>query len=263
MMPHPVVVKIGGALLDDEKAARRLMLHINALQKHRAVIVVHGGGPLVETMMTGMGLTSQKVNGLRVTPDAHMPVVCGALAGSANKQLCALAIGAGMTPTGLSLMDGNMIRCQAISSELGAVGQASPNSSVLLELLIKEHFLPVISSIGCDANGRLLNINADQAATAVAQLLGAELLFLSNVEGVLDEHGQRFVTLDASQLATLSQSGVITDGMKVKTDAALQAATELQRAVFIGSWHAAPEDLLNAITGTQIQPEATKAGEIS
>ncbi|QCZ94786.1 acetylglutamate kinase [Salinimonas iocasae] len=263
MMPHPVVIKIGGALLDDEKAARQLMTRIKTLQQHRAVIVVHGGGPMVETMMTGMGLTSEKVDGLRVTPDAHMPVVCGALAGSANKQLCALAIGAGITPTGLSLMDGNMITCQAIASELGAVGQATPNSSVLLELLIGEQFLPVISSIGCSKNGRLLNINADQAATAVAQLMGAELLFLSNVEGVLDEHGQRLATLDKAQLASLVQTGVITDGMKVKTDAALQAALQLKRPVFIGSWHTDPEALLNATTGTKIQPEATKAGDNS
>ncbi|WP_018982532.1 acetylglutamate kinase [Salinimonas chungwhensis] len=263
MMSHPVVLKVGGALLDNKEAARLLMQHIAQLQQERAVVLVHGGGPVVESMMNKLGLTSHKIDGLRVTPDAHMPVVCGALAGTANKQLCALAIAGGLTPIGLSLMDGNMIHCQVMSAELGAVGLASPGSSVLLEMLISEQMLPVISSIGCDNEGRLLNINADQAATAIAQLLGAELLLLSNVEGVLDDQGQRLPMLNRQQLASLVETKVITEGMKVKTDAALQAANELGRAVFIASWQASPQDILNANTGSQIQPDAAHAGEIS
>ena len=113
----PVVIKVGGALLENPQIAGQLLAEIKTLQSQRPVILVHGGGPLVETLLAAMQLTSTKIDGLRVTPDEQMPFVCGALAGSANKSLCGLAISAGITPVGLSLLDGGITDCSVLNEK--------------------------------------------------------------------------------------------------------------------------------------------------
>lgn len=258
MSRSPIVIKVGGALLDDAAAMTRLFLSIKEVQTTRPVVVVHGGGPLVETLMASLGLTSTKIDGLRVTPDEHMPYICGALAGSANKQLCAAALASGLTPVGLSLLDGNMVVCEPLADKYGAVGVPSTADSAFLKNVLSQSALPVISSIGSSPQGRLLNVNADQAATVIAELLDAELLLLSNVEGVLDNDKVLISELDAQSIAKYASEGVITDGMKVKVDAALSSADTLNRAVYIASWTADINAILNKNTGTQILPTTLK-----
>ncbi|QJR80537.1 acetylglutamate kinase [Alteromonas pelagimontana] len=257
----PIVIKVGGALLEDQAAADNLLQNIQAIMHQRPVVLVHGGGPLVETLMASLGLTSSKIDGLRVTPDEHMPYICGALAGSANKTLCATALKAGITPVGLSLLDGNMVNCTAMHDKYGAVGTPVAQDANLLNSLLAQQFLPVISSIGSSAQGRLLNINADQAATVIAQLVNGELILLSNVKGVLDASKQLLTQLDATAIDKLVVDGVILDGMKVKTDAAMLAANSLGKPVTIASWSASLEDILQQHTGTRITPQPVKAGE--
>lgn len=257
----PVVIKVGGALLENPQIAGTLLTGIKALMQHREVILVHGGGPLVETVLQGMGLTSTKIDGLRVTPDEHMPYVCGALAGSANKSLCALAIKAGVTPVGLSLLDGDMVQCTLLDEKYGAVGIPSANNPALANSLTAQGLLPIISSIGCNLDGRLLNINADQAATVIAQLVKGDLLLLSNVPGVLDGDKVLLPELDKEAISHYAQNGVITDGMLVKVEAALLAATTLQRPVTIASWSAPLEAVIAKNSGTQIFPETATSGE--
>ncbi|MBU2978655.1 acetylglutamate kinase [Alteromonas sp. C1M14] len=263
MKLSPIVIKVGGALLEDKAAATHLLDSVKQVIELRPVVIVHGGGPLVESLMQSLNLPSKKIDGLRVTPDEHMPYICGTLAGSANKSLCGLAIKSGLTPVGLSLLDGNMVHCAPLAEKYGAVGVPSANDATLLNLLTAQSMLPVVSSIGANATGRLLNINADQAATVVAQLLDADLLLLSNVPGVLDAHKQLISTLDEEAIASLVKAGVITDGMQVKTDAALLAASTLGRAVTIASWEANIADILNQQTGTRIEaPTGRIAGEL-
>jgi acetylglutamate kinase len=254
MSRAPIVIKVGGALLDDAAAMTNLFLSIKQVIGTRAVVVVHGGGPLVETLMASLGLQSTKIDGLRVTPDEHMPYICGALAGSANKQLCAAAIASGLTPVGLSLLDGNMVECKPLADQYGAVGVPSTADASFLKQVLAQNNLPIISSIGSSSHGRLLNVNADQAATVIAELIDAELLLLSNVDGVLDGNKQLIDELDATSIQHFAQRGVITDGMKVKVDAALQSAQTLHRPVYIASWTADINDILNKNTGTQILP---------
>lgn len=254
MSRSPIVIKVGGALLDDAAAMTRLFLSVKEVQKSRPVVVVHGGGPLVETLMASLGLVSTKIDGLRVTPDEHMPYICGALAGSANKQLCAAAIASGLTPAGLSLLDGNMVVCEPLADKYGAVGAPATADATFIKSILAQSVLPIISSIGSSAQGRLLNINADQAATVIAELLDAELLLLSNVDGVLDGNKALIGELNATRIEEYSAAGVIVDGMKVKVDAALQSANTLSRAVYIASWTADITDILNKNTGTQILP---------
>jgi acetylglutamate kinase len=253
-----LVIKVGGAFMQANDAALALLTTIAELQKNYIVVLVHGGGAMVEELLSALNLTSQKIDGLRVTPKAHMPYIAGALAGTANKQLCGLAIQAGISPVGLSLLDGNMCHATVMREELGAVGSVEPGDATLLKALAATHMLPIISSIGADNKGNLLNVNADQAATVIAQLLDADLLLLSDVPGVLDVDKNLIAQLDTEQIETLIAQNVIRDGMIVKVQAALTAANSLGRSVTIASWKDA-EKLLSLLQqqtiGSKISPE--------
>lgn len=257
----PVVIKIGGAVLEHPATLKQLFSQLTALRQQRQVVLVHGGGRMVDTLLAQAGKSSQWHDGLRVTPDDQMPLVTAALAGAANKQLCSQALQAGHIAVGISLLDGNLVPCSPRQPELGAVGSPQQGDPTLLQQLFDAHFLPIISSIGCDASGRLLNVNADQAATAIAGLLGADLLLLSNVPGVLDAQGQLLGNLTLADLQTLQAQQVVRDGMKVKTDAALSAATTLGRPVTIASWEDPLTEIVAHTCGTRIYPMPTPAGD--
>jgi acetylglutamate kinase len=231
-----LVIKVGGAFMQAEDAALALLTTIGELQKNYIVVLVHGGGAMVEELLSALNLTSQKIDGLRITPKEHMPYITGALAGTANKQLCGLAIRAGLSPVGLSLLDGKMCIATVMREDLGAVGSVEPGDATLLKALASTHMLPIISSIGADSKGNLLNVNADQAATVIAELLDAQLLLLSDVPGVLDANKNLIEHLDIEKIEMLISQNVIRDGMIIKVQAALKAANSLGRSVTIASW---------------------------
>jgi len=257
---NSLVIKVGGAFMQDQNAALALLTTISKLQKRYIVVLVHGGGAMVEALLSALNFSSQKIDGLRVTPKEHMPYIVGALAGTANKQLCGLAIRAGITPVGLSLLDGEMCHTTVMREELGAVGSVEAGDATLLKALSATHMLPIISSIGADNQGNLLNVNADQAATVIAQLLDADLLLLSDVPGVLDAEKNLIETLDTQKIDRLITQNVIRDGMIVKVKAALNAANSLGRSVTIASWKDA-EKLLGLLQqqtiGSKISPQIT------
>jgi acetylglutamate kinase len=254
------VCKVGGALLDRPDMALDLLKVLSELQTTAKVVLVHGGGNSVERLLADLNMQSQKYKGLRISPPEHMPYVTGALAGTTNKDLCALAYSAEIPNIGLSLFDGSMISCVQTDPKLGCVGTPTANRPNMLITLLATNLLPIISSIGCDRAGNLLNVNADQAATAVAQLLDADLYLLSDVDGVWGEDQCVVDSLNAGQIASLIEKGVIKDGMQVKVSAAQLAANSLGKPVTIGSW-AQIEALRAAILskgtqsfGTQIFP---------
>lgn len=251
------VIKIGGAILSQPDCIDALMLQVKQLQDKVSIVLLHGGGEVAASWLTRLGYDSVKRNGLRVTPEEQLPYVVGALAGLANKQITAQAAAVGLNVVGLSLMDGGMCHCAPISEELGAVGSARPNQAGLLVSLLEQGYLPVVSSVGADASGQLLNVNADQAAISLCQLLGAELIFLSDVPGVMDQDKNLFSRLYPKQLKQLIRDGVITDGMVVKVNAALSAALSVQKPVTIASWQesqALSSIFNNQNSGTQICP---------
>ena len=257
-----LVIKVGGAFMQAPELAIQLLSTIAQLQQNYQVVLVHGGGTMVEELLQALNLSSQKIDGLRVTPKEHMPYITGALAGTANKQLCGLAIQAGLNPVGLSLADGNMCKTTVLREDLGAVGSVEALDSTLLNVLANTSMLPIISSIGADAAGNLLNVNADQAATVVAQLLNAELLLLSDVPGVLDKNKSLIEQLDTDKIEQLIAQNVIRDGMVVKVQAALTAANSLGRSVVIASWKNS-EKLLGLLQqqsiGSKISPSLNSA----
>ncbi|MFC4700933.1 acetylglutamate kinase [Glaciecola siphonariae] len=258
-----LVIKVGGRFFDElleQSEHKHPLLHaIKQLQTSGArVVLVHGGGDQVQAQLKALNLQSDKINGLRVTPLHHMPVVAGVLSGYLNKTLVAQAGGLGLSGVGLSLADGDMTRCTPISEALGAVGEPHPNSAVLLNALLAQGMLPIVASIGADDSGQLYNVNADHGAICVAQLLDAQLYLLSDVSGVLDASRQKLPHLSAQTAQQLIVDGVITDGMMVKVRAAQEAADALQQAVTIGSWNdVAALSTGNNSFGTQILPATT------
>jgi acetylglutamate kinase len=254
-----LVIKVGGAFLDSPSHAEQLFTVIKTLQRNYWVVLVHGGGNSVEQLLKKLGLKSEKINGLRVTPEEHIGYVVGALAGTANKQLCALAHRNMVNNIGLSLADGNMTKCLPLDKQLGAVGKVVSQDNKLLISLLEQHYLPIVSSIGCDNEGHLFNVNADQAATAVAQVLDADLLLLSDVDGVLDGNKSLISVLDSHFCEQLIEQNVIRDGMIVKVRAAQLAANSLQQPVTIASWKK-PERLCtlaedSELLGTKVMPQ--------
>lgn len=150
-----------------------------------------------------------------------------------------------------------MTQATQFDVELGHVANVAGKKTTLLNTLLGDTFLPIISSIAVDDAGRLMNVNADQAATVIAALLQADLVMLSDVDGVLDQNKQVISQLNSAQIAQLIETNVITDGMIVKVNAALDAAKILRRGVDIANWKY-PEKLTalfaGEIIGTRINP---------
>ncbi len=249
-MNGPVVIKLGGAVLEDDAALSRLLAALLPVASQRPLVIVHGGGVIVEQTLAAMNMTSSKKDGLRITPPEQMAVIAGALAGTCNKHLIALASLAGYRAVGLCLGDGQMVDCGLLDPDLGRVGNPSgQGDNRLLQLLLAEGFTPVISSIAIGADGGLLNVNGDHAALAIAQLLpDAELLLLSDVDGILDGERQLIPEMTTALAEQLIASGVIYGGMTVKVKAALEAAQLLGRAIAVASWKT-PENLQLLLAG--------------
>ncbi len=257
-MTRPLVIKIGGAILEKADALANLLAVIAKLKTTAKVVLVHGGGCVVDEMLAQANFTTVKKHGLRVTPKEQVAIISGALAGTVNKSIVAIANSMHLPAVGLSLADGDMIACTKSALDLGEVGVPSPKSSQLLDALLNSHFLPVISSIGALPNGDLVNVNADDAAVAVCQLLNAELLLLTDVNGVKGLDGEYLTSLSAKQATLLIEQGVIAGGMTAKVNAALQAANQLRRSIAVASWQS-PEQIIQLLAGqgvgTQIEPD--------
>ncbi|CCQ38531.1 acetylglutamate kinase [Yersinia enterocolitica (type O:5) str. YE53/03] len=238
-----MVIKLGGVLLDSEEALERLFTAlVTYREKHeRPLVIMHGGGCLVDDLMKKLALPVVKKNGLRVTPADQIDIITGALAGTANKTLLAWAVKHDINAVGLCLGDGNTVSVTPLDAALGHVGKAEAGSPALVQTLLAANYMPIISSIGITKEGSLMNVNADQAATALAATLGADLILLSDVSGILDGKGQRIAEMTAQKAEQLIAQGIITDGMVVKVNAALDAARSLGRPVDIASWRHADQ----------------------
>lgn len=255
----PLVIKLGGVLLDTPAAMDNLFTALADYQQNcdRPLLIVHGGGCVVDDLMQRLNLPVQKKNGLRVTPSDQIDIIVGALAGIANKTLVAQAAKFNLNPVGLCLADGNLTKAMQLDPALGHVATVTAKNPALLDNLLGNAFLPIISSIAVDEKGLLMNVNADQAAIAIAALINADLVMLSDVDGVLDANKQLLSELNAAQIEQLIADEVITDGMIVKVMAALDAAKLLNRGVDIANWKY-PEKLTalfsGKIIGTRITP---------
>ncbi len=262
---NKLVIKVGGALLHDMSALQSLLQTLAQLQQCYQLVLVHGGGDTVQALLEKLDFESHKIDGVRVTPEEQIPYVVGALAGTVNTQLCAAALSQSLKPVGLTLLDGGITSATPLAPKFGAVGSAVPGDAVLLEGLCGKGFLPIISSIASTSDGQLLNVNADDAAAAIAQLLQADLLLLSDVPGVLDGSKQLLPELNEQQIEHYCQQGVIQGGMVIKVNSALITAKATQKSVFIASWKQ-PQGLLalsqGSHSGTRIFSEIQSSSQI-
>jgi acetylglutamate kinase len=207
-------------------------------------VVVHGGGPQIETALNRLGKKGEFIQGMRVTDAETMEVVEWVLAGEVQQDIVGLINQAGGKAVGLTGRDGGMIRAQklkmldnqdpTIEHDVGQVGDITSIDPSLLQALQDDAFIPVVSPIGFGVHNESYNINADVVASKLATVLKAEkLVLLTNTAGVLDKSGQLLTNLSARQIDALFADGTISGGMLPKISGALEAAKSGVKAVHI------------------------------
>ena len=207
-------------------------------------IVVHGGGPQIETALNRLGKKGEFIQGMRVTDAETMEVVEWVLAGEVQQDIVGLINQAGGKAVGLTGRDGGMIRAKKLKLldvadaskeyDVGQVGEIVSIDPSLVKALQDDAFIPVISPIGFGENNETYNINADVVAAKLATVLKAEkLMMLTNISGVLDKQGQLLTDLTARQIDALFADGTISGGMMPKISGALDAAKSGVNSVHI------------------------------
>lgn len=245
MSDNTVVVKLSGKALG---AVEELSALFKAA-KGQKLVVVHGGGVEVDALFKALDLEVIKKDGLRVSPKEQMPYISAALAGMCNKSLQALAISCGLNALGMLASDGKTIKVEQLSKDFGMVGKVEPNDAKYLSLLLDNGFIPVIASLAHDDNGELYNVNADDAALAVARVLKAPLYYISDVPGVLDKEGKLIDELDENKVKALIEDGTVSGGMIVKVKSAIDATKLIKKPVYIASYK--DKDLVNNLLSRQ------------
>lgn len=225
MTTRAIVVKIGGATRGDDAAALDFVAERSGAGD--AVIVVHGGGPLVGEWSKRLGLEPRFKDGLRVTDEATRDVAIAVLTGLANKRLVAALSSRGIRALGFSGADAGLLVVGRAEAALGYVGRVRAVRPEILADLLGARVVPVIAPAALDAQGELVNVNADEVAGALAAGLGARLLvFATDVDGVRGADGAILRRLDAAAVAGLRERGIVSGGMLPKLDACLVAAAE-------------------------------------
>jgi acetylglutamate kinase len=223
-----MVLKYGGRAMEDEELKRGFaqdVVLLKAVGMHP--VVVHGGGPQIEEMLDKLGISTKKVDGMRVTDEKTLEVVEMVLGGKINKDIVSRINLAGGQAIGLSGKDGAMLLAKPLkkgSRKLGAVGEVEKVNAEFLKPISKGKLIPVIAPLGVDRDGRTYNINADLAAGAVAAALEAEkLILLTDVEGVTDKKGKLISSLHVGRVKKLVSEGVVREGMIPKVNCCVGA----------------------------------------
>jgi len=229
-----VVVKYGGNAMINE-GLKDAVIHDVILMSCVGIrtVLVHGGGPEIEAMLKKVGKESRFINGLRYTDEETMEIVQMVLCGKINKDICSLIQHAGGRAMGLCGLDGAMLQAQRLRSggeDLGLVGEIETVDTRLVNSVLDEGVIPVISSVAYglgEDEGKSLNVNADIAAAKIAGALGAEKLFLmTDVQGILrnvQDPNSLMKVIRRAELETLKKDGIVTKGMIPKTDCCILA----------------------------------------
>jgi acetylglutamate kinase len=223
-----IVVKYGGnAMVDPALAATFaediVLMHSVGLRP----VVVHGGGPQISSLMERLGMVPEFRDGHRVTDAETVDIARMVLVGKVNRDIVSAINVHGPLAVGVSGEDAGLIMAEARHPDLGFVGDVHSVNPAILERLLAEELIPVVSTIGSDATGQAYNINADAVAGALAEALGAEkVLYLTDIEGLLadlDDPDSLISRIDASALQKLVDDGALTGGMIPKIAACLHA----------------------------------------
>ncbi|HKK52310.1 MAG TPA: acetylglutamate kinase [Myxococcota bacterium] len=228
LLGKTIVVKYGGHAMTDESLQASFAADV-VLLKHIGLrpVIVHGGGPQIAATLERLGKQSTFVDGRRVTDDETMEVVEMVLGGRINREIVELIQQAGGTAVGVTGSDGGLLRVRkriVAGRDLGRVGEVTAVDPSVLSAAMGAGFVPVVAPIGVDGEGRSYNVNADEAAGAIAAALRAEkLMLLTDVEGVLDASGRLISELSVEECRKLIAEGTIQGGMIPKMECCIQA----------------------------------------
>ncbi len=213
-----VVVKYGGNAMISESLKQQVMEDVVLLTLIGAkIVLVHGGGPEITDMLGKIGKKSEFVDGLRVTDKETVDVVQMVLAGKVNKSLVNLLEMKGGKAMGISGIDGHMIEAEPKDERLGYVGRITNVNIQPITDLLEKGYIPVVSTVGCDMNGNVYNVNADTAAAQIAGAIGAEsLLSMTDISGILrnkEDPSSLIPLIDIAEAHKLMGEGIISGGM--------------------------------------------------
>lgn len=233
-----VVVKYGGNAMISDELKDAVMGDIVLLSLIGIkVVLVHGGGPEITHMLDAVGKETKFINGLRVTDKETVDIVQMVLAGKVNKNLVNLLHQKGGKAIGLCGIDGHMIEAEMLNPSLGYVGEITKVNVEPITDVLEKGYIPVISTVGCDNDGNVYNINADTAAAKIAGILGAEsLISMTDIEGILRDKNDPSTLISkilVDEAPQLVEEGVISGGMIPKVECCIDAIESGVRKVFI------------------------------
>ena len=253
-----IVVKYGGAAMKDSTLKDKVIRDVVFLScVGLRPVVVHGGGPEINSWLDKLGIEPQFKNGLRVTDSATMDVVEMVLVGRVNKEIVSLINRAGGSAVGLCGKDGNLIKARPDGREgIGFVGEVSNMNVQILETLLKSRHIPVVSSVAADENGQAYNINADTVAGELAAALGAEkLILLTDTAGILKDYkdpSTLIAKVDIQEARQLITNGIVGGGMIPKVNCCVRSLAQGVRAAHIIDGRIPHALLLEVFTDTGI-----------
>jgi len=245
-----VVIKLGGHAMGSQEAMESFARDVVLMQQVGVnPVIVHGGGPMINEMLAKLDITSDFVNGKRVTDAATIEVVEMVLSGRVNKRIAQAINDQGGRAVGLSGKDAHLMVCDYAAPELGFVGEPIAVNPDVLHRMHDAGIIPVVAPIGAGREGETFNINGDTAAGAIAAALKADrLLLLTDVAGVKGADGEVLTEMTPDQIRDLTAKGTIAGGMIPKTETALAAIAGGVRAVVILDGRAPNACLLELFT---------------
>lgn len=225
-----VVVKYGGNAMINEKLKDAVMSDIVLMQLVGInVVLVHGGGPEISSMLKKIGKESRFINGMRYTDSETMDIVQMVLAGKVNKDLVQLLEQHSGRAVGLCGLDGNMIVAEKLNSaeDLGYVGEITEVNTQIIKDATSQGYIPIVATVGGSRTGEIFNINADIAAARIAAELGAlKLILMTDIRGLLrdkDDENTLIPVVNVSEVPKLRHEGIISGGMIPKIDCCVEA----------------------------------------
>ncbi len=258
-----IVVKIGGSTLGVQKT---ILEDLVTLQKDGVpLVVVHGGGQTISQWQQKLGITTQFVNGLRVTDLATLEVVISVLAGLVNKQLVGVIQSLGGRAIGLSGIDGKLIEAKIENKALGYTGEVTKINPEPLMMVLNEGYIPIVAPVSVrtdstesEGSDIALNVNGDTAAAEIGAAINAErVIFLTDVVGLCDKSGKLIPFISDNEAKSLIASGVISGGMIPKIEACMRAIsnnTTMARIIDGRLPHSLLTEIRGNSTGTTVSP---------
>ncbi len=248
----PIVIKLGGSALNDPKITSSLSRDVAQASTFRSpLLVVHGGGPAINEELTFRGISWEFHQGQRITTDEMMDTIEMVLCGKVNRQIVRSINSYGISAIGLSGTDANILLCNRYNGVLGNVGAIQTVNVKFLSALMMANpgMVPVIAPVGTDGNGNALNVNADWAASKIAQSMGTQtLIYLTDQDGILDANGTLIQDICSDELSDLIQLSIVKGGMLAKVNTIISALQCGIENVYIVNAKQ-PEVLLKVLTG--------------